>query len=1007
MHHCLIAVPISLAEIPSSLRQREGREIEYSWCSDRLINHTPLPQYFTCNLRDFYVPVAKQGEKNSRIVIGHNVGFDRARTQSPYEKEPTGVLFMDTMAMVASMLGMADHQETMYKTRRAQTDGMDDSDPALSQVGPIEGNSEDQKGDGWIREWKKRVSPKGLADVHKYLYPNKKPLDKQYQNFFVKCSLPDVREKFQILMKYCAHDVLATAQIYAKLMPMFQEKIPHPISLAGMVYMGDAYLPINQHWRQFYQASNIEAKMNVLISEERERVPRIEDGSDEISHYFCEEYDPTHSDERRREKRFVVLDRGLQSLHKAVRTSEVRFNILGIFSCLNHYFKSHEIMRLNMSEISWYQTIFKQAARRETPIENLKPDDITFKTKASCPIFGFVYGPYPMLKIDKFGFGFLVPTTKAVKEIPEFMQLEIPSEGEEPFDFPIRKCAEFVRANLKTVNDVEKSAKPAIDWGDLKFYRLPHSSGLQENVGDMYSKSFYKLFGNLIRPTRNVEYFGSLLKSIQDTKFWDSYSERINEEISAWYEDSPPIEDGAPSQGVIAPAICPAGTVSRRSVHKLWVTLTNATESSRLGTGIKTMVQAPPGYKLVGADVDSQEQWIVALFGDASQALVKPVSERIAGLTPFSNMMLVGSKNDGTDLHSVVAKQLGISRDLAKTLNYARLYGSGVQHAKQELIKTGKKPQEATKVAKQLFALTKGELMQWTNIKPEYNDMWFEFAAERGFDGFKNCVVVDGVIYLPHSHSSFRKIADEFELFLMKKLKDKAARGFKINFFYEDIQKDYYLFYGGYESSTFNWLAMHSSSPLPHTPVLKATISTALQPLDPSVPDASNFLSKYKRSIMNWHVQSSAVDFLHLLLVSMRWLCSKYDIPARFVISIHDEVRYLVPKEDAPRLSLALMIAHMHVRAYMSNTVGIEQLPLSVAFFSKVDVDTVLRKEPTLKCENPDGTRPEDGQGWTIEDVLRLTGGSLRKPSTNRIGDQNSGNENGYEDIKEAKRSAI
>ncbi|PAV88459.1 hypothetical protein WR25_06030 isoform C [Diploscapter pachys] len=914
----------------------------YSWCSDRLINHTPLPQYFTCNLRDFYVPVAKQGEKNSRIVIGHNVGFDRARTQSPYEKEPTGVLFMDTMAMVASMFGMADHQETMYKTRRAQTDGMDDSDPALSQVGPIEGNSEDQKGDGWIREWKKRVSPKGLADVHKYLYPNKKPLDKQYQNFFVKCSLPDVREKFQILMKYCAHDVLATAQIYAKLMPMFREKIPHPISLAGMVYMGDAYLPINQHWRQFYQKNEKECHelkteaMRSLITSAKNMIQLI----------------PTKEDAKR----------------------DLWFWIEDFSPCTKQ-----------CALPSWYQTIFKQAARRETPIENLKPDDITFKTKASCPIFGFVYGPYPMLKIDKFGFGFLVPTTKAVKELPEFIQLEIPSEGEEPFDFPIRKCAEFVRTNLKTVNDVEKSAKPAIDWGDLKFYRLPHSSGLQENVGDMYSKSFYKLFGNLIRPTRNVEYFGSLLKSIQDTKFWDSYSERINEEISAWYEDSPPIEDGAPSQGVIAPAICPAGTVSRRSVHKLWVTLTNATESSRLGTGIKTMVQAPPGYKLVGADVDSQEQWIVSLFGDASQALAKPVSERIAGLTPFSNMMLVGSKNDGTDLHSVVAKQLGISRDLAKislkylsksisdlqTLNYARLYGSGVQHAKQELIKTGKKPQEAIKVAKQLFALTKGELMQWTNIKPEYNDMWFEFAAERGFDGFKNCVVVDGVIYLPHSHSSFRKIADEFELFLMKKLKDKAARGFKINFFYEDIQKDYYLFYGGYESSTFNWLAMHSSSPLPHTPVLKATISTALQPFDSSVPDASNFLSKYKRSIMNWHVQSSAVDFLHLLLVSMRWLCSKYDIPARFVISIHDEVRYLVPKEDAPRLSLALMIAHMHVRAYMSNTVGIEQLPLSVAFFSKVDVDTVLRKEPTLKCENPDGTRPEDGQGWTIEDVLR------------------------------------
>ncbi|VDN19721.1 unnamed protein product [Cylicostephanus goldi] len=39
-------------------------------------------------------------------------------------------------------------------------------------------------------------------------------------------------------------------------------------------------------------------------------------------------------------------------------------------------------------------------------------------------------------------------------------------------------------------------------------------------------------------------------------------------------------------------------------------------------------------------------------------------------------------------------------------------------------------------------------------------------------------------------------------------------------------------------------------------------------------------------------VQSSAVDFLHLLLVCMEWLCSEYCIPARFVISIHDEVSF-------------------------------------------------------------------------------------------------------------------
>ena len=71
-------------------------------------------------------------------------------------------------------------------------------------------------------------------------------------------------------------------------------------------------------------------------------------------------------------------------------------------------------------------------------------------------------------------------------------------------------------------------------------------------------------------------------------------------------------------EGAIAAAVVPAGTVSRRSVHKLWVTLTNQSTGHVIGTGIKAMVQAPEGFRLVGADVDSQEQWLAALYGDAS-----------------------------------------------------------------------------------------------------------------------------------------------------------------------------------------------------------------------------------------------------------------------------------------------------------------------------------------------------------------------------------------------------
>lgn len=67
-------------------------------------------------------------------------------------------------------------------------------------------------------------------------------------------------------------------------------------------------------------------------------------------------------------------------------------------------------------------------------------------------------------------------------------------------------------------------------------------------------------------------------------------------------------------------------------------------------------------------------------------------------------------------------------------------------------------------------------------------------------------------------------------------------------------------------------------------------------------------------SRINWVVQSSAVDYLHLMLVSMKWLFDVFDIDGRFCISIHDEVRYLVKSEDRYRAALALQITNLLTR---------------------------------------------------------------------------------------------
>jgi DNA polymerase gamma 1 len=59
-----------------------------------------------------------------------------------------------------------------------------------------------------------------------------------------------------------------------------------------------------------------------------------------------------------------------------------------------------------------------------------------------------------------------------------------------------------------------------------------------------------------------------------------------------------------------------AGTLTRRAVERTWLTASNA-RADRVGSELKTAVRAPPGFHLVGADVDSQELWLASLMGDA------------------------------------------------------------------------------------------------------------------------------------------------------------------------------------------------------------------------------------------------------------------------------------------------------------------------------------------------------------------------------------------------------
>ena len=52
-------------------------------------------------------------------------------------------------------------------------------------------------------------------------------------------------------MRYCANDVVSTHEVLGVLLPQFLQRCPHPVTLAGMLEMGGAYMPVDTSWNKY------------------------------------------------------------------------------------------------------------------------------------------------------------------------------------------------------------------------------------------------------------------------------------------------------------------------------------------------------------------------------------------------------------------------------------------------------------------------------------------------------------------------------------------------------------------------------------------------------------------------------------------------------------------------------------------------------------------------------------------------------------------------------------
>ncbi|KAF9029821.1 hypothetical protein BDZ89DRAFT_1112456 [Hymenopellis radicata] len=857
------------------------------------------------------------------------------------------------------------------------------------------------------KSWEDLTAMNSLVDVAK-LYCNI-DISKEIRGDFMTSTPEEILAGITDYLSYCASDVYVTHQVYKKVLPGFSSSCPHPVSFAGMLTMGSGFLPVNEQWEAYLEkAEAIWNRLEKGVKDGLESLARAAMASFKLDEPNQFDDDPWLS-QLDWSPKAVGKTRGLSDPNSEAAVDDVApkeeksadpiwYSEVLADPLSKKSLERHLPLLLQLSyqgnpllftpKEKWHYMSpgddgEPQVTRLPTSKKGMKTSTLLSSRHAlillnsgemdSCDVelakrvCAGEASPDVVVALAKSvlergrtdedawsrqldwketdaDVARTVPPRRSERPSPKSQSrrrfigpsgfgIDETEEGHAPASMARLPRLSFARTRLDLPYSTPADGQPLdkfkhlkplsfIDDADTKltallengytFYKLPHKDGETANVGSPLAKSFFGYASDGTLRSGAGEAAKEMVDVGVQCSYWVSARDRILNQMVGWQDlkgkkwdmglpaeqDPATTADGElPTKwGMIIPQVITMGTVTRRAIEKTWLTASNA-KKNRVGSELKAMVRAPPGYSLVGADVDSEELWISSCMGDAQFGL--------HGATAIGWMTLEGTKSAGTDLHSKTASILGISRDQAKVFNYSRIYGAGMRHAMTLLQQSNSNLllEDAQKLAQNLYTSTKGK----------------------------------------NTHRT--------EMFGRK------------------------FWYGGTESYVFNKLEEIALSDMPQTPALGCGVTHALSKAN--LPEG--FGSDYMPSRINWVVQSSGVDYLHLLIVSMNHLITKYDIQARYLISVHDELRYLVKDEDRYRAVLALQIANLWTRSMFAYRLGMDDLPQGVAFFSAVDVDHVLRKEVDMPCVTPSQPNPiPPGESLNISQVLEKTNnGSL------------------------------
>jgi DNA polymerase gamma 1 len=213
----------------------------YCWVSPVLLNTTmSMDELIREGKFEHLIPMGRSTKSGKhRLIVGHHVGFDRARILEEYCLEPLDLRYLDTMSLHIAVSGMTTNQRMRWKKIEKEME-MGGGDVQQHEL-----------------EWYQNSALNSLKSVAKFYLG--KDVDKSTRDHFVEGSLADIQEHFDELVDYCAHDVAITHEVFCNVFPRFwSKKIQgNYVSLGGILEMGLVTLPISPKWPDYIRRCEV------------------------------------------------------------------------------------------------------------------------------------------------------------------------------------------------------------------------------------------------------------------------------------------------------------------------------------------------------------------------------------------------------------------------------------------------------------------------------------------------------------------------------------------------------------------------------------------------------------------------------------------------------------------------------------------------------------------------------------------------------------------------------